>query len=167
MRQKIRHVHRRKNRGKIRPGNDPDDLSAVVDDGKPPHLLLLHHIDGHLDVVVRTDRVDRLRHHVAHRAEHPAAGHGAAGDVAVGDDADELVPGADGNRAAVVLAHQRRGALHAVGGLAADWGCGHDIVDAHEKSPFAAMIGRYGRKGHERGHRAVWRRSPPACWRER
>ena len=100
--------------------DDADERAALVDDRDAADLLAAHQLHRRLDRVVGAARLHAARHHSLTGASRRAAlGHGADGDVAIGDDADEATArlGAahaldDRHEADVLLLHQLRGLRH-------------------------------------------------------
>ena len=92
-----------------------DQLVLAHHDRQPPHLLLGHHSERVVEVVLRGERRDIARGHVADNrgVGVQPAGDDAHGHVTVGDDADQPLSLVDHRqRADVFFIHQPRGLAH-------------------------------------------------------
>ena len=92
-------------------GDEPDELSVVVDHGQLFDLVVEQHV-GRVGQLRRVGGDEVLRgHHLRDAAAHVAL----EAQVAVGDDADEPALAVDdGDAADLVLLHQREGVAHGV-----------------------------------------------------
>ena len=112
----------------------PEDL-AVYDHGQVAVAELVHTPDRLRDGLVRPDRVGLARHHLADRGPievapgrcHPHQ------EVALGEDAEELIALHDEDAAADVLGHGLDGVAHRLVGRAA-----HDSVALDQRTYWSA-----------------------------
>src|SRR5258708_7947201 len=112
---------------------------ALVDDGQPAELQLLHVLHRLCEVVVLAATMDTFGHHIArHRAARieVVAREPFADDIAVGHHPDQSIVFSDRNAADVMLAHQfREFANGSVGADPIDTPV-HHVFDSHGGPPF-------------------------------
>lgn len=93
----------------IRLRDDAQEAAVVVDHGQVVYAVFLHHLGRILERLVGVDGHQRRGHHGCGRdlGSIPSLRDRAAGDVAIGDDADDLAGADDRHGGTVVVSHQR------------------------------------------------------------